>query len=405
MQQWLLALRIAFRYFFAPKRFHAVQVVSLISSIAVGVVVMATICVLSVFNGYEQVLLGQLSVFDPPLVIERHDQKVFSQKDSLLLPILKEEKGIKAYSFILKSQAAIETGQRQEIVNVCGVDRAFTEVNDLSTALFDGSFVAKDSLCTMGIALHYSLFANVAYEKEKFRLYIPKRGAFVNPLFPMLAFRTKEYQVGAITEVRDEAYDQMLFIPLGDLQDLLRYHSGEVDRVLILPQGEDIRSLKEELQKQLGEDWKVLNREEQEPELVRLIAVEKWMTFFILFFILLLASFNIIGATSMLILEKKRDLSVYAFLGASAELRKRIFFLQGLLVSLSGILLGIVFGGVFIALQKQLGFLTFGEGTMNMPYPVALSWTDLLLIGSMVLLIAVVSYFPVYKLVQKKMRQ
>ncbi len=404
MSHFFLAFRIAFRYFFSRKRVYAVQFVSWISSGAVAVVVTAMICVLSVFNGYEKILLNQLKAFDPPLVIEKDGGKVFSPKDTLLQKVLQESPFIVAYSSILRTQGLVKVEDKELIAFLCGVDHCYTKVNDLAEVCWGKEdFIAEGNRCSMGIDLHRKLFEYADLEEDECTIYLPKRGRLLNPFLPMLSFKSIKERVAAITQVQEEKYDRTLFLDLKELQKLLNYQDDEVDRILILPQQGEEEHLEEILQERLGSEWSVLNRKEQQPDLLRLIWVEKWISFVILFFILLLATFNIIGSASMLILEKKRDIKIFSFLGAPRYLQKQIFFLQGFMVALSGLVMGFLLGAVLVLIQAQFGFLSFGQGRFSMPYPVSINFVDFIILFLILLLLLFISYIPVYKLIDKSL--
>ncbi len=400
----MLAFRLAVRYFFSTKRFHAVHVVSTISSVTIGVVVMAAVAILSIFNGYEHILLDQVRFLDPPLLIERADKQVFSAEDPSLKALLTKQKGIAHYSFALSTQGVVRSASQQQVAHLYGVDSVFTRVNDLDSVAFVGHFVALPDEYTLGVALYGGLFSSKALQHDGLSIYIPKRQGFINPMLPHTAFRSVSGVAQSVVNVQNEHYDRSLFLDINTLRTLLDYSSHEADRVLLLPQEEVVvERLQKDLQTQLGQEWSVLNRVEQQPDLIRLVAVEKWMAFFILFFVLLLAAFNVVCSSSMLIIEKKRDVEVLSFLGARRKFARQVFLIQGFFVTFSGAFIGLLLGLLLIFLQKHFGWLTYGQGVYEQPYPVAMRALDLCVLLLTLLVVGYVSsLYPVYRLLKKK---
>lgn len=404
MRRTALALRLATRYFFVPKRFHSVQVVSVISSITIGVVVMAAVCVLSIFNGYEEILLSQVSVLDAPLLIERNNGQTFASQNQILRKTLEQGGKIEYYSFVLRGEGVARSIGEQQVAYLYGVDSVFAKINNLSSVAFMGNFTTGEGEYTTGVLLYRELFANHRLEKEELSIYVPKRKGFINPMIPNTAFRSLEGTVKSVIEVQNEHYDKTIFLSIEELRTLLDYEPNTADGVLLLPRkGINTTTLQKELQKHLGKEWRILDRMEQQPELMRLVSIEKWMSFLILLFIFLLATFNVICSASMLILEKKHDMEIFALMGATPSLVRSVFLWQGLFVSLFGAIIGLIIGSLLVFLQASFGLVTFGGGVYEQPYPVDIRWDDMLLIIISVLGLGFgAAYYPVHKLLKSK---
>lgn len=400
----MLSFRLAFRYFFSTKRLHSVQIISTISSITVGIVVMAAVCILSIFNGYERILLNQVSFLDPPLLVKRSDEQVFSSNHPELQKVLSQTTSLEHYSFCLQTQGAIRSSSGQRVAHLYGVDSIFTQVNNLKPSAFIGDFIATKDQFSLGIELYGSLFPPSSIQEDSLEIYIPKRKGFINPMLPNTAFRRLSGEATSVINVQNEHYDQSLFLDIKALRSLLDYTSSEVDRVLLLPRKDiTLSTLQQELQNHLGSEWRVLNRLEQQPNLIRLVAIEKWMSFFILFFVLLLATFNVICSSSMLIIEKKRDIDILRFLGGSSNFIHRVFLIQGLLITLLGAFIGFFLGLLFVFLQDRWGWISYGEGLYKQPYPVAIqSWDILVLLLTILAVAYLSSLYPVHRLLRKK---
>ena len=398
-----LAFSIARRYFAQRKRFHAVQVVSAISSVAVGVVVMAVVAILSIYNGYEEVLLTSVSHLDAPLKVERADKVPFDAQESRIAR-LRSLPEIAASSLLIEGEGIVRSSSVYAAAHLLGLEPAYARSLALDSLMLEGSLSALPCEYTLGGDLYQTLFSfgQTSSFMRTVSLYVPKRRGYINPLLPQTAFRTTQGKAPSVLSAKEEKYDRTLFLSVEELGSLLDLPKGYVHALALFPvEGVSPKTLKESLQKELGAEWRVLDRRDQQPHLLKLVAIEKWMTFFILFFVLLLAAFNVICSSSMLIIEKRHDVEIYAALGARPQLIRSIFLWQGLLVTLVGALGGFLLGMLLVWLQAQFGWLTFGEGVYRQPYPVAVRWLDLLALAATIALVGYLSaFYPVRRLLR-----
>lgn len=400
----MLSLRLASRYFFSMKRLHSVHIISTISSITVGIVVMAAVCILSIFNGYERILLNQVSFLDPPLLIERADKQVFLSEEPHLQKILSQTTSLENYSFALQADGVVRSDVTQRVAHLYGVDTAFAQVNNVAPLAFLGQFTTKEEQYTLGLELYGTLFPVFSALEDSVMIYSPKRKGFINPMLPNTAFRLKKGEATSVINVQNEYYDQSLFLDIDALRTLLDYTSSEADRVLLLPKKElSLSEVQKSLQEDLGDEWRVLNRAEQQPDLIRLVAIEKWMSFFILFFVLLLAAFNVVCSSSMLIIEKKRDVEILSFLGGQSKFVRRVFLIQGFFVTFLGAFIGFFVGLLLIGAQDRWGWITYGQGIYKQPYPVEIQGLDIFILLMTIVIVGYLSsLYPVYRLLRKK---
>lgn len=381
-------LYIAKRYLFSKKKHHVINLVSFISVCGVAVGTMALVCVLSVFNGFQGVIEGMFSAFDPPLRITAVQGKVF-EPDSIA-SVLKHE-AIETYCEVIEDNALLRYADKQQPVIIKGVPANYTAINGIDSILVDGVFdVDNKYLHTAvgGIGLVRTLGASVHFV-EPIWLYVPKRQAKVNLMQPDNAFSREFVYLQGIFMVQQEKYDyQLLLIPLPLARTLYDYPTQVTAIELKLKDGVDYDDTQFALQQALGSGFEVKNRYEQQAEFYNMLQIEKWVTYLILSFILLIAVFNIIGSLSMLIIDKQNDVQLLQHLGATHSTIQRIFLLEGWMIAVVGAVVGVVLGLVLCWLQHEFGLISLGggEGFVINDYPVKVVLSDVLIIFTTVVL-------------------
>ncbi|GAD08116.1 hypothetical protein HQ45_04550 [Porphyromonas crevioricanis] len=378
-----LPLFFAGRYLFSRKSLNAVNIVSAISAVAVAVVSMALLLALSIYNGYEQLILSQTSGLDPDLLVERVDKQSFELPPSLKEKITAVE-GVETAAGMISQTGLLRCKQRQTPATVIGVEPLFSTITDIDQFISDGEFqlIRSDSSAyyNIGSALAWELDALVG--SDTIDIYFPKRIGLINPLLPASMLRMDYGTVASIIQPGQAGYDEVAFIPIDQLRYLLQYTDNEVTAIGIKLQPEaNTQKVSKLLENLLGSSYKAKNREAQYPEISRLVAMEKWITFLILLFILILALFNVISSLAMLLLEKKKDIVILRALGMRMQDIQRIFVSEGVLVTLLGALPGLFLGAVLAFLQQEYGIVEIGSSTeMGIPaYPVELHLSDFLM--------------------------
>ncbi|MEE0990772.1 MAG: FtsX-like permease family protein [Paludibacteraceae bacterium] len=378
-----LALYIAKRYLFSKKRHNAINIVSLISMCGVVVGSIALVCVLSVFNGFQTVVEDLFSNFDAQIKIVATSGKVF-QPDSITHALTHPD--IQHTCHVIEDNALLKFGEKQLPITIKGVPQDYTKVSGIDSILVEGEFSTKEGSFNMavgGIVLANTLGSGLRFVQPIW-LYAPKRIGNVNPMMVDKAFNREHAFLTGIYMVQQEKYDNnFLIVPL-ELTRRLYDYTTEVTAVeLKLTENADEREVKSYIADKLGSQYKVLDRYEQQEEFFNMLQIEKWVTYLILSFILLIAIFNIVGSLSMLIIEKKDDVKILSSLGAEDSLIKNIFLFEGWLISVIGAFIGIIIGVVLCYIQMEFGIIKLAStaGTYLVDaYPVKLVFSDIILI-------------------------
>lgn len=394
----MVSLRIALRYLFSHKSHHAVNIISRISVAGVGVATAAIVCVLSVFNGFSRLASDRLSHIDPELRIEPLAGKSIEGADTLV-SLLKASTEVEAVCPVIEERALAIYGGVQQPVRIKGVPEEYGAVSDIGGIVIDGEFLIHDGdygCATLSVGSAISLGAHPGYYTP-LEIYVPHRVGRINPAVPMSAFRADTLLVSGVYEVDQSEYDaDMVIVPLESARQLLDMPSQASAIEIKLSPGISIRQARKSIEVLAGNDLVVKDRLMQQEESFRMIAVEKWVTFAMLAFILIVASFNVISTMSMLILEKRDNISTLRALGAGPSMIRRIFMLEGWLISLFGGLAGVVIGVVLCLAQQWGGFIKLNGDPSQLSvnvYPVHLEMVDLLAVGVLVSVIGLVTGF------------
>lgn len=387
----MTALRIALRYLFSRKRHNAVNVISWISVAGVAVATAAIVCVLSVFNGFSGIAMSRLSEIDPDIKIVPVSGKTFSNADSLAAELARRPEFEVAVPVVEERALAIYAG-RQMPVSIKGVPDNYGEVTNIESTVIDGELMSRDgdfpcAALSVGVAL--SLNARPGYY-DLLQLYAPRRIGRVNTANPMTAFRGDSLIVSAVYEVEQSEYDtDRAIVPLSTARKILDYTNDGTAIEIKLAQGVGEKRGLAVAQKAIGGDGIAQTRLMQQAESFRMISVEKWITFLMLAFILVIASFNVLSIMSMLIIEKKDNIATLSALGATPGLVRRIFVLEGWLISLLGGAVGMLVGIALCVAQQHWGLIKLNGDPSQLSvtvYPVHLEFGDLAAIAFIVVL-------------------
>jgi lipoprotein-releasing system permease protein len=400
-----LSVYIAKRYLFARKSRNAINIISAVSVAGVAVGTMALIIVLSVFNGLEGMVSTIFNTFDPNLKITAAEGKVFVA-DSARLMRLSEAKGIEAYSLTLEENALLKYGDRQYIAIIKGVDDNFTKVTGIDSSMSDGEFKLRSvgdhrPEAVIGIGVANYLGVNVNFITP-IQIWIPRRTGSIN-LNPENAFIRKYIFPSGIFEIEQEFDSKYVFIPIDFIRELLEYNN-EISSIEIKTDGsEDINKVQSSVKKIFEGNFVVKNRLEQQDIFYKVMRSERLAIFIILTLILLIASFNIIGSLTMLIIEKERDIEILKSLGADNSLIKKIFIFEGWMISIIGALAGIVLGFIICWIQQRYGLIKLNSESLIMSsYPIILKLKDFIIVPATVLLIGFwAAWYPVRFLTKK----
>ena len=388
----MVALRIAVRYLLSRKRHNAVNVISRISVAGVAVATAAIICVLSVFNGFSRLAMSRLSTVDPDIRIVPAAGKTFANGDSLAAALAVLPQFEAAAPVIEEHALAIYAG-RQMPVNIKGVPDDYAAVTDIDSTVIDGEFTLATEYfpcAAISVGTAVSLDARPGFY-EALCVYTPRRLGKINPANPMAAFRGDTLLVAAVYEVQQADYDtDRAIVPLATARKLLDYTTEATAVELRAARGVSPDEAFTAASEAVGAAGIVQTRLMQQGESFRMIAVEKWITFLMLVFILLIACFNVISTMSMLVIEKKDNIATLRALGATPTMVSSIFLWEGWLIALVGGFAGIILGIVLCLAQQWGGFIKLAGDPSQLSitsYPVHLQGSDILVVA---LLVAVV---------------
>ena len=393
-------LKIAWRYLFAKKQYNAIHIISGISAAAVGVVTAAMICVLSVMNGFGSMVEQMFSLFDPDIRITATVGKSFNDEGEEF-EALRQLSCVEMVSQTIEETALVQFEDKQMPVRLHGVDSCFQQLTQIHRIITDGHYEVYDgafdrSVLGVGLAAQLGIGARFV---SPLHLYAPKRHAKVNMLRPDQSFNDEVCFIAGTFAVQQATYDEEVMLVDIDLtRRLLEYNNHEVTALLVkLAPDVSSKQAKKDIQQVLGNGYTILNRYEQHKDFFRILRVEKLLTALLLIFILLIATFNIVGSLTMLIVDKQRDIQTLSHMGANQQMIQRIFLFEGWLISSLGAAIGLVIGLIVCLLQEHFGLLKLGNGTEYVlsAYPVSVQTTDVLLVAVIVLSLgAIAAWIP-----------
>lgn len=394
---------IAKRYLFSKKKHNAINIISGVSVCGVALATLALVCTLSVFNGFQDMVASFFTAFDPELKISVREGKVFNGQDERIRSI-RALPEIEVFTETLEENAMVQYKDRQAMVVLKGVEDNFEDLTAIDSILYgNGKFLLRDSIVDygiMGVELVGTLGTGLEFV-DPLQVYLPKRNAKVNMANPGASFnRDYLYSPGSVFIVNQQQYDgKYILTSLGFLRRLLDY-TTEVSAIeLKLKPNANLALVQSKIEKIVGSGFIVQNRYQQQADVFRIMEIEKLISYLFLTFILMIACFNVIGSLSMLILDKKDDVSTLRSLGASDQLISKIFLFEGRLISLFGAISGIILGLILCFIQHKFGIISLGGGSGAFvvdAYPVSVHAWDVVLVFVTVLAVGFVSvWYPV----------
>jgi lipoprotein-releasing system permease protein len=395
---------IAKRYLIAKKSHNAINIIASISLAGIAVGTMALIVVLSVFNGFDNVVKSLINSFNPDLKVILAEGKTFAP-DEAKLNRIKSITGIVATATVLEDKALLRYDERQTIAIVKGVSENYIDVSGIDSMMAEGVFRLSDqnqSFAIIGQGIN--IFLNVMLNSPRqIGIYVPKRAGKAS-FDPERAVNRKFICISGVFMIEQDYDAKYIIVPLDFAQDLFEY-PGRLNALEIkLDPGADEKKIRQEVQLILGDDFIVQNRYQQNEVFYKTMQMEKWAIFLILMFILIVASFNIIGTLTMLILEKRTDILTLRNLGASRVI-KRIFLFEGWLVSIGGALAGLAAGLLICWLQIRFEPIKLqGSGTFIIDaYPVLVKASDVAATGITVVVIGFLAAWLPVRFVTRKL--
>ena len=383
---------VAKRYFWAKKSRQLIQIISWITLLSVTVCTAALFVVLSVFNGLQQFITDKFNGFHADLEITAKEGKCFTLTP-MQLDQLRSIKGVTYFSEVYTDMAVIAYDDKQFIANLKGVEPDYARMKRIDTTVYSGQFLLQYGdipMAVLGAGVELKLQCPLSdFSSNSLSVYYPKRGASLASVNPMQCLNQEQIVPSGCFFSSTDYDDNYLFAPISFVRKLTG-HENEVTSIEIgLSSIALQRHVEEEIGRLLGDEFQVRDSFQQESELYKTMRTEKWAIFAILSFILLIASFNMIGMMALLVIDKKRDMGVFYAMGADLPMIRKIFVSEGLLISAVGTVLGLLIGLIFCVMQQTFHLIHFGEGYAISYYPVSIHGGDILCIFLIVMLITI----------------
>jgi lipoprotein-releasing system permease protein len=401
---------IARRYLISKKSHNIINIISAVSVMGVMVGTMGLIVVLSVFNGFEDLVKSLFNTFNPDMMIAPKIGKTFDPGE-FPADKIRQIKGIVSYTEVVEENALLKHNNEQYIATLKGVSDEYFNNNPLDTMILDGGFfVKRDNIdyAVLGYLVAYNLGIRINDYESPVIAYVPKRTTTGFTTFDQ-SFNTGALIVSGVFSVQQEIDSEYVIVPIDFIRSLLEYENEVTGIELRLEARADSEEVQEMVEQLVGNNFNVKNRFQQQALLYKIMRSEKWAIFLILTFIIIIATFNVIGSLSMLILDKRKDIAVFYSLGASDGLIKKIFLTEGVLISAIGAISGLVLGFILCWLQIEFGLIKLGSdpSAFVIPhYPVKMQLFDFIGVFATVFVIGLVAaWYPVRQISKKYLKQ
>ena len=404
-----LPLHIALRYLRSKKSHSAVNIISIVSVCGVIVATAAIVCVLSVFNGFSKLIHSKLSMLDADIAITATLGKTIADADSVAA-VARGVAGVEMALPVVEDNALAMFFNYQMPVTLKGVPNGYDSLTNIRGTIIDGKYLLDDGISQYSvIAIGPALSLNVRPDYLKMvSLYTPRRRGNINLANPATALRSDSVFVSGVFQIEQNKYDRStMFVSIEMARRLFDYTTQATAVELRLAPGANEPAVMAALNDALGEQYVVKNRLMQQAEAFRMVNIEKWVTFLLLGFILVIATFNVIGALSLLIIEKTDSIDTFRNLGASNKLISRIFVMEGWVISLTGTVLGIALGLVLCLLQEHFGLIEMQGNAATLiitAYPVAVQWTDVLVVLALSVAVGALTSLVTKLIMRRKLR-
>ncbi len=397
-----LAPFIAKRYLFAKKSHNVINIISAISAIGMAIGTAALIIILSVYNGFDALIRSMMSNVEPDLMITPATGKVFVPEGGTYDWIY-DQPTVKNMCCVLQEQVFITYDGQQGIAEAKGVDWIYEDESPIRDHIREGKFTLHRGdipLAAVGSGLAHSMGISPRFVSP-IEIYFPSRTRKISMSNPIASVESIKVWPSCIFSINADVDAGLIILPIEKMRELLEYDEevSAVEIRLTEDAGQDeLVRIQKEIATRLGPDFKVKDRFQQNESLYKMMKYEKAAIYMILIFIIIIIAFNIFGSLSMLIIEKKPDIETLRSMGAQESLIRRIFILEGWMISLTGMAAGLLVGIGFALLQQHFGFIKMPGHFIAQAYPIILSWSDILMtvagvavIGYIVALIPVIS--------------
>ena len=371
-----LPTHIARRYLFSRK-LSLVNVISFIAILGVAGMSAALVVILSVFNGFDSIISSMVNQFDPDMKIAPVKGKTFTMTDDIRRQLVNIE-GIEGVSFTVEETALFQYDNYQYIATIKGVDQGYARVCDIPANVIIGDYLLQDTSGVPFAIVGSDIAANLWLQPNgltPMKIYAPRRTAKVSPS-PAEAFTSGLIMPSGVFHIHQDFDAKYVIAPLTFTKELLEFDDDEFSAIEIRTNGND-DAIAARIKQLIGDQFSIKNRYQQQDTLYKIMQSEKLSIFVMLTFIIIIASFNIVGALAMLIIDKKGDIATLSHLGANNGFLRSIFVRTGQLITITGVISGIVLGLLVCWLQLNFHLLTFPEGSYIIDaYPVEVRWMD-----------------------------
>ena len=373
---------IAGRYLFAKKSHNVINIISAISAIGMAIGTAALIIILSVYNGFDELVKSTLSNVEPDILVCPAKGKVFIPGESVLQS-LRDDPAIKECYLVLQENVFVDYEEHQGIAKAKGVDEKYEKESPLANHMTSGVFsLHKGDLpqVVVGAGLAYTMGMNPAFLSSA-EIYFPRRDRNFSLANPAASIESVRARPSGIFTVNQQIDEELMILPIDKMRQLLGYEDEVSGIEIRLADPSSAKALKrtiKSVRNLMGPDFKVLDRYRQNPSLYKMMRYEKAAIYLILIFIIIIIASNIFGSLTMLIIEKKEDIETFRSLGATDRMLRKTFTLEGWLISLLGLAAGLVVGIGFALLQQRFGFIKMPGNFLVSAYPVILQWGDVL---------------------------
>ncbi len=393
-----LSFYIAKRYLFSKKKTNLINIISAISVLGLAIGTMGLVIGLSGFNGFDSLIKSLFSSFDPDLKITAAEGKYFST-DAAVFMDLRKMQDVAFYSESIEDNALLRYDDREVLATVKGVSEDFKKMSGLDTMIVSGQFKLQEdhinyALLGQGIAYYLSVGLTVA---DPISIYVPKKGKKVSTTLEG-NFNQGQIYASGVFQIQQELDSKYIIVPLEFASQLFETGAKVTSVELKLNEHVDAKKVQKKIASMLGAGFVVKNKFQQHDYLYRTMQGEKFATYLILILILIIASFNIIGSLTMLIIDKKDDIEILRSMGAGNRLIRHIFLFEGWSISIIGSIIGTIAGLILCKTQMAYGFVKLQGGSSFIidAYPIKVIPVDILLILVSVMMIGfLASWFPV----------
>jgi len=383
---------IARKYFFSFKKINYVHILSLVSQFGIAIGTIALVLVMSVFNGFENLVLDMYNVFDPHIRVTSNEGKNFDSDE--VNKVIGDIDGVANFSSVLEEKILVEYNSKQYIAVIKGVDENYRELTNFDSLIVDGGYIddfKNNNVAMVGRGIAYYLSMHIGSVFDNLRVYLPNRDS-KNLLKLEKAFTSSSISPVGVFGVQQEIDSKYIIVPLNFVQDLINRDKYVSAIEIKLKSSDSMINIQNLLKEKLDSKYLIQNRFEQQEFLYKILNTERLVVVIILLFIVLIASFNIISSLIILIIDKKKDIESLFNFGVENHSIKQVFIYKSMLGVFVGSFSGIIIGFILAYLQQEFGLIKMGAGSFVIDaYPVSIKLNDIIIIQLIVLLIGLLA--------------